>query len=202
VAKPFHWLAGFLSGKAMRKKSLYHQTLVMGLFLLSGCELTQNAQRDFNRLVHSNPFATASSRPAPSSQQAYSPPPRRAPAAAPTEPRSEQKPDESKTPDDPKVDPQQAAAVTPAPTPPAPPVSLVGKSEGQVRAMLGPPNSVEERAPGKTWHYRDGRCSVDVQLYPDVQTRQFGTLAYEVKSDDNSDEGRRDCLARLNSRAQ
>src|SRR5204862_8090802 len=83
-----------------------------------------------------------------------------------------------------------------------PDVNLVGKSEGQVRALLGPPTSVEERAPGKTWHYRDGPCSVDVRLYPDVQTRQFGTLAYEVKSDDNSDEGRRDCLARIRSRAQ
>jgi len=78
----------------------------------------------------------------------------------------------------------------------------MGKSEGQVRAMLGPPTSVEERAPGKTWHYRDGQCSVDVQMYPDVKTRQFGTLAYKVNSDDNSDEGRRECLARFRSRAQ
>ncbi|HTE81491.1 MAG TPA: hypothetical protein VK634_12450, partial [Reyranella sp.] len=81
-------------------------------------------------------------------------------------------------------------------------VSLIGKSEGQVRALLGPPTSVEERAPGKTWHYRDGQCSADVQLYPDVQTRQFGTLAYEVKSDDNTDEGRRGCVAQFSSRAQ
>src|SRR5882724_11160443 len=82
------------------------------------------------------------------------------------------------------------------------PVSLIGKSEGQVRALLGPPTSVEERAPGKTWHYRDGQCSANVQLYPDVQTRQFGTLAYEVKSDDNTDEGRRGCVAQFSSRAQ
>ena len=78
----------------------------------------------------------------------------------------------------------------------------MGKSEGQVRTLLGAPTSVEERAPGKTWHYRDGQCSVDVQLYPDVQTRQYGTLAYKVNSDDNSDEGRRGCLARFRSRAQ
>jgi hypothetical protein len=82
------------------------------------------------------------------------------------------------------------------------PLSLIGKSEGEVRALLGPPTSVEERAPGKTWHYRDGQCSADVQLYPDVQTRQFGTLAYEVKSDDNTDEGRRGCVAQFSSRAQ
>src|SRR4029077_17742972 len=80
-------------------------------------------------------------------------------------------------------------------------VDLIGKSEGEVRALLGPPTSVEERAPGKTWHYREGQCTVDIQLYPDVQTRQFGTLAYEVKSDDNTDEGKRGCLAQLQSRA-
>ena len=156
----------------MLKKSLYPQTLVMGLFLLSGCELTQNAQRDFNRLVHGN-VSTASA-PAPQA-------PRQTTAA-----RADTK--TTAKPEDAKNEPQQAAATTPAP----PPVNLVGKSEGQVRALLGPPTSVEERAPGKTWHYRDGRCSVDVQLYPDVQKRQFGTLAYDVKSDDNSDEGRRD----------
>jgi hypothetical protein len=178
----------------MLKKSLYRQTLVLGLFLLSGCELTQGAQRDFNRLVHGNPFQSSTSGRSTHSQAYTSSRQGNTVAAAKTT---------NSKPDDPKAaDPQQAAASTPAPPVPAAPVTLVGKSEGQVRAMLGPPTSVEERAPGKTWHYRDGRCSVDVQLYPDVQTRQFGTLAYEVKSDDNSDEGKRDCLARLRSRAQ
>jgi hypothetical protein len=186
-------LAGFFPGKAMLKKSLYRQTLVLGLFLLSGCELTQGAQRDFNRLVHGNPFQSSTSGRSTHSQAYTSSRQSNTVAAAKT---TNSKPDDS------MADPQQAAASTPAPSIPAAPVTLVGKSEGQVRAMLGPPTSVEERAPGKTWHYRDGRCSVDVQLYPDVQTRQFGTLAYEVKSDDNSDEGKRDCLARLRSRAQ
>lgn len=176
----------------MLKKSLFRQTLILGLFLLSGCELTQGAQRDFNRLIHGNPFATASSsRPVPS-QQARSAPSRHTTTAAKPETRT----------GDPKADPQEAAASTPAPAALSAPVTLVGKSEGEVRALLGSPTSVEERAPGKTWHYRDGRCSVDVQLYPDVQTRQFGTLAYEVKSDDNSDEGKRDCMARIRSRTQ
>jgi hypothetical protein len=178
----------------MLNKSLFRQTLVLGLFLLSGCELTQGAQRDFSRLVHGNPFATASSGRYAPTQQAYSSP------SSSRQTTTAAKPETKTT--DPKADPQQAAVSTPAPTAPSAPVTLVGKSEGQVRAMLGPPTSVEERAPGKTWHYRDGRCSVDVQLYPDVQTRQFGTLAYEVKSDDNSDEGKRDCMARIRSRAQ
>jgi hypothetical protein len=90
--------------------------------------------------------------------------------------------------------------------PPAPSsestISLAGKSEKELRAMLGAPTSEEERPPGKRWRYRDGQCTLEVQLYPDVQTKQFGTLAYEVKSDDNTDEGKRVCLAQLQSRAQ
>jgi hypothetical protein len=81
-------------------------------------------------------------------------------------------------------------------------LSLVGKSETELRAMLGSPTSEEDRPPGKRWRYRDGQCTLDVQLYPDVKTKQFGTLAYEVKSDDNTDEGNRVCLAQLQSRAQ
>jgi len=41
-----------------------------------------------------------------------------------------------------------------------------------------------------------------VQLYPDVKTKRYDILAYEVKSDDNADEGKRVCLAQLQSRAQ
>jgi hypothetical protein len=84
----------------------------------------------------------------------------------------------------------------------APAVTLAGKSDNELRALLGAPTSEEERPPGKRWRYRDGQCTLDVQLYPDVQTKQFGTLAYEVKSDDNTDEGKRLCLAQFQSRVQ
>jgi hypothetical protein len=174
----------------MLNKSLYRQTLVVGFLLVSGCDVAQNAQRDFNRVVHSS-FGS-STQPASSYQARASGAPSRSAAAT--------KPDAAKPQEEAKSEAPPSAPATPVPT--SENVNLMGKSEGQVRALLGPPTSVEERAPGKTWHYRDGRCSVDVQLYPDVQTRQFGTLAYEVKSDDSSDEGKRDCLARFKSRAQ
>ena len=167
----------------MLEKSLCRQTLGISLLLLSGCDVAHNAQRDLTRLVHSDPFTA--SKPAPAARIASAPAKPPAPAVAVADPKTEP----------PKTDPPREA---PVPTS----VSLIGKSEGQVRALLGPPTSVEERAPGKTWHYRDGQCSADVQLYPDVQTRQFGTLAYEVKSDDNTDEGRRGCVAQFSSRAQ
>ena len=98
------------------------------------------------------------------------------------------------------------AAATDTPQRRSPPdgaaVTLSGKSEAELRDMLGTPTSEEDRPPGKRWRYRDGQCTLDVQLYPDVQTKQFGTLAYEVKSDDNTDEGKRLCVAQIQSRVQ
>ena len=173
----------------MLSKSLYRQTLALCVLLVSGCDVAHNAQHDFNRIIRGEPTASAS-------RSALSPSTARAtPAKAAATTRSDAKPEEPKSEEARATPARDSAAATPA-------VNLVGKSEGQVRALLGPPTSVEERAPGKTWHYRDGSCSVDVQLYPDVQTRQFGTLSYEVRSNDNSDEGRRECVARFRSRSQ
>ncbi len=127
----------------MIKKSLFKQTLGVGLLLLSGCEVARNAQNDLSRLVNSDPFAQQ--KPAPT--------------------RSTNAPVKSAGNTDPTV-----AAATPAKSASttAAPVNLIGKSEGELRALFGPPTSVEDRAPGKTWRYREGQCTVDIQLYPDV----------------------------------
>ena len=77
---------------------------------------------------------------------------------------------------------------------------LTGYRESELRALLGPPASEEIRPPGKQWRYRFDECTLDIQLYPDVETKQYGTLSYKVKSDDDTDEGRRVCLAQLRSR--
>lgn len=166
----------------MLRKSLHRQTLGICLLLLSGCDVAHNAQRDLTRLVHSDPFTAR--KPAPAARVASAPAKGPAPAAD-TKPES--------PPESPRAEPAREASAPAT-------VNLIGKSESEVRALLGPPTSVQERTPGKTWHYRHGQCSADVQLYPDVQTRQFGTLAYEVKSDDNTDEGKRGCMAQFSSR--
>jgi hypothetical protein len=68
----------------------------------------------------------------------------------------------------------------------APPVQLVGMNEGEVQALLGAPSAVEDHAPGKTWRFRKHDCVLSVALYPDVQSRVFRTLSYEVTSDDHN----------------
>jgi hypothetical protein len=82
------------------------------------------------------------------------------------------------------------------------PLNLVGQSEGDIRARFGAPVSEEDRSPGKTWRYRYGSCALDVSLYPDIQTRKFTTLAYEVRSDDNTDQAKRLCIGQLQSRGR
>jgi hypothetical protein len=74
---------------------------------------------------------------------------------------------------------------------------VVGLDEAQLRSRFGPPSSEEDKAPGKVWHYRSGHCRVDLDLYPDVETRVYRALAYEVTSDDGSHEKEHHCLAEL-----
>jgi hypothetical protein len=166
----------------MTIRDLMTRTVGVGLLLLSGCDAVRIARDDFDRLTS----------PQPVSEQA-----RKAPAAQPkARPRSTSSATTA------SVDATAGAAPVSPSSDDGSPVVLTGKSENELRALLGPPTSEEDRTPGKQWRYRDGQCTLDVQLYPDVQTKQFGTLAYEVKSDDNTDEGKRLCLAQLRSRVQ
>lgn len=154
----------------------------LGLLLLSGCDAMR---ADFERLTTPSPPASASARKTTAAVKpaAVRVAPKPAPAAE-------------------TVAPETSAPVAP-PAPvaaSAPPPVLTGYRESELRAMLGPPTSEEVHPPGKQWRYRTGRCTLDIQLYPDVETKQYGTLAYKVKSDDDTDEGRRFCLAQLQSR--
>ena len=79
-----------------------------------------------------------------------------------------------------------AAPATAANSAQAAPVELVGMNEGEVQALLGTPSMVEDHAPGKTWRFRNHDCVLSLALYPDVQTRVFRTLSYEVTSDDHN----------------
>ena len=170
----------------MTIRSLIAQTVGVGLLLLTGCEASGNMRDDLLRLTSSQSTALKSQ----FAKSVTSARPRTTPPASTT-------------------DAAAVAATATSDEPPAlpaatgsPSLSLVGKSETELRAMLGAPTSEEDRPPGKRWRYRDGQCTLVVQLYPDVQTKEFGTVAYEVNSDDNTDEGKRVCTAQLQSRAQ
>src|SRR5215207_2805237 len=183
----------------MTIRSLITQTAGVGLLLLTGCEASRNMRDDLLRLTSSQPTAQKSQ----SAKSVASTRPSTTPPASTTDAATVAA---TATSEEPPALPAATATSEEPPVRPAstggPALSLVGKSETELRAMLGAPTSEEDRPPGKLWRYRDGQCTLVVQLYPDVHTKQFGTLGYEVKSDDNTDQGKRVCLAQLQSRAQ
>lgn len=162
------------------------RSLGVGLLLLSGCDVAKSMRDDFTRLTSAKPTAP--------------PQPQKSAAPQATRPRTDK--------------PAPAPAPTPAPAAvaPAPPerpapapasvasLPLAGMSEAEIRAALGPPSAEEERPPGKRWRYRDGQCTLDIQLYPNVETKQFTTLAYDVRNNVDSDEGKRFCMGQFQSR--
>jgi len=79
--------------------------------------------------------------------------------------------------------------------------NLVGLDENQIKSTLGSPDSQEERGPGHRWIYRSGKCTLSLSLYPDISTRVFRSLSYEVSTDDRSEQGKRLCTAELENRS-
>jgi len=80
--------------------------------------------------------------------------------------------------------------------------AYVGLAEAQLVERLGTPSlQREDQPPGKTWRYQNRNCTVEFMLYPDVETRTYRALAYEVINDDQSAAGKRLCLAELEARA-
>jgi hypothetical protein len=153
------------------------------MLLIAGCDdFARDARRDFGRMTAYSPFGAST---APRSTAS---PNGRQSAAVST--------------GDPKISSLREPSAPEKEVVTAAPVNLVGQSDSDIRARFGAPTSEEDRAPGKTWRYRHGQCALDVSLYPDVQTRKFTTLAYEVRSDDNTDQGKQLCLGQFQSRGR
>lgn len=94
-----------------------------------------------------------------------------------------------------------ASAALPGPVEDSGDITLVGLNMQQTRDRLGPPTEEIEQAPAKVWRYRNAQCSLDVAMYPDVQTQVFRVLNYEVKGNDGTEQGRRKCISGLRTGA-
>ena len=80
-----------------------------------------------------------------------------------------------------------AKPVPPAkPQPPAPeaarfePQHLMGRDAVDLVAQLGLPEATSEEPPATIWRYQLVGCSVDLFLYPNVETRSLRALSYKV----------------------
>ena len=77
---------------------------------------------------------------------------------------------------------------------------LIGLDEAGIKTALGAPATEEDHAPTKRWIYHVRQCTMDVTFYPEVETRQFHALNYEVNSDDGSAKRQQACVAEFTSR--
>jgi hypothetical protein len=77
---------------------------------------------------------------------------------------------------------------------------LIGWNEAEIRTVFGAPTVQEDHAPTKRWVYHERQCTMNVTLYPEVETRQFQALNYEVNADDGSAKRQQACIAEFSAR--
>jgi hypothetical protein len=109
------------------------------------------------------------------------------PAAAPPPPPPPARPNAamSNTSAPPDVATSRTASLPPATrsnTAPATAADLkvVGLTQSETEALLGPPTSTLDRPPAKVWQYRTRDCGVDVYFYLDVGRNDFYALHYDT----------------------
>ncbi len=98
--------------------------------------------------------------------------------------------------------PHPAPAVAPAVVETVKPQidDLIGWNETEIRTVFGAPAAQEDHAPTKRLVYHDRQCTMNVTLYPEVETRQFQALNYEVNADDGSAKRQQACVAEFSAR--
>jgi hypothetical protein len=59
-------------------------------------------------------------------------------------------------------------------------VTVVGLSQAEAEAVLGPPAREMDQPPAKVWQYRSGDCGLNVYFYLDVARNAFYALHYDA----------------------
>jgi hypothetical protein len=84
----------------------------------------------------------------------------------------------------------RAARATPNPATPRPQpsaeIKVVGLSQAETAALLGPPASEAEQPPAKVWRYKVSECTIDVYFYLDVARNAFYALHYDAGNPSSS----------------
>lgn len=143
--------------------------------LLAGCatETPPPAPGPFGQYIRSVPRKPAQPRPAaqPKDKPATAAPEETAPVEAPEEPQPE----------------QTALAVPPS-------SDLLGLDPQRTAALLGPATQTLSQSPATVWHYKSGRCELDLSFYMEMKSGQMRTLYYDFKGEAASPEQRQACL--------
>jgi hypothetical protein len=183
-----------------------HWLLLISGLLLAGCE-----SRDI-------PVATIPA-PAPAQEEALVPPPVKAPPAKlPAPMRKPQQPATDQAAGTGPGEPQLADAVPPPENLPPPvtediptapsspgvddvllenPDQVIGLDLAQIARLLGEPVSRSEKPPAKVWNYVGQGCMMRIFVYPDIKSRVFRALTYEIQGTDGTPLAKRRCFTGL-----
>lgn len=78
------------------------------------------------------------------------------------------------------------ATLEPAPPKPAPPpttqdsAQLIGLDRAALETLLGPPDRERRAYPAQVLGYRNSHCSLEIYLYPEVDSDSLQALSYSV----------------------
>ena len=84
--------------------------------------------------------------------------------------------------------PEQTALAVP------PSTELLGLDPQHTKELLGPASQTRSRSPATVWHYKTGRCELDLSFYMEMKSGQMRTLHYDFKGEADSPEQRQACL--------
>jgi hypothetical protein len=102
--------------------------------------------------------------------------------------------------------PTDGATPPPGATPPEPdtseaalksPEEVIGLDLAQISRLLGEPAFRTEQPPAKVWSYAGTGCAMRVFVYPDIKSRVFRALTYEIQGTDGSPLAKRRCFTGL-----
>ena len=71
---------------------------------------------------------------------------------------------------------------------------LLGLDPQHTRELLGPAAQTQNQSPATVWHYKSGRCELDLSFYMEMRSGQMRTLHYNFKGEADSPEQRQACL--------
>jgi hypothetical protein len=102
--------------------------------------------------------------------------------------------------------PTDGASPPPGTIPPEPdtseaalksPEEVIGLDLAQISRLLGEPAFRTEQPPAKVWSYAGNGCAMRVFVYPDIKSRVFRALTYEIQGTDGSPLAKRRCFTGL-----
>ncbi len=74
------------------------------------------------------------------------------------------------------------------------PEQLIGLDSGRIVALLGPPAAQAEVSPAQVWTYNGKACVLQLFFYPEINTKEFRALTYEMPTGGETEAAREKCL--------